>query len=437
MKSVIKLSEGLVRELEIEIPVEVVDAAFAEAYHKYCKEAKIPGFRPGKAPLSVIKSRFNEAIIDDVLNDLIKKSYPEAVKEQNLAVASMPTIPNFELKEGVPLKYTARLEVMPQIDVVNCDGLELPKIEIEINDSEVDSVVEYLRKKQSEVRLVDRPAAEADILTADLTKLEDLSNILQGNEFKANEIDLSSPMTVKEFRETLVGIKAGEERELTVNYPADYSDDRFAGKSLKYLCRVTEVKERILPEMTDSFAKQIGGVETLLELRLKIRDDLKKQKEADYDKAKRNDLMRQMLEKNLFDIPEAMISDYLDAVVKDHKKNYENYDEKQVREQYRPMAVNWIRWQLLINRLAELEKIEVSPIDTENWIKRFSENYRMETDKAKEVLSKSGRIQEIRDSILEDKIFDFLFQKVTIRPMTANQPEAETKNDKNNITEEL
>jgi trigger factor len=431
------LSEGLVREIEIEIPAEVVDAAFAETYHKYSKEAKIPGFRPGKAPLSVIKSRFNDAIRDDVLNDLIRQSYPAAVKEQNLAVASMPTIPTFELKEGLPLKYIARLEVMPVIDSVVCDGLELPKIEIEVKDSEVDSVVEYLQKKHSELRPVNRAATASDILIADLVKLEDPDNILKGDEFKGNEIDLASPMTVKEFRETLVGIKAGEERELTVNYPTDYSDDRFAGKSLKYICRVSEVKERILPEMTDAFAKQTGGVETVLELRLKIREDLKKQKESDYDKAKRNDLMRQILEKNMFLIPESMITDYLDAVVKDHKKNYENVEEKQVREQYRPMAVNWIRWQLLINRLAEMEKIEVSPIDTENWIKRFAENYRMEIDKAKEVLSKSGRIQEIRDSILEDKIFDFLFQKVTYRSMPASAPEAETKDEKNNITEEL
>jgi trigger factor len=418
LKSTIKASEGLIREIEIEVPTETVDATFAEIYHRYRKEAKIPGFRPGKAPLAMIKSRFRDAIYDDVLEELIRNSYPQAIKELELDVISRPTIPKYELEEGNPLKYIAKIEVMPVIEKIICDGFELPVIEVEVTDDDVKTVIEYLRKKHSEIRPVDRPASDTDVLEADLIKLEDPSNILKGNEFKGNEVDLSSPTTVKEFREALIGIKTGEDREVTVNYPSDYSDDHFAGKMLKYRCRVTAVKERILPPEDDAFAKQVGA-ETYLELRLKIREDLKKQKQSDQDKWKRSELTRQFLAKNPVTIPEVMLEDYLNRVVEDHKKNYKDSDEKKVREQYRPMGINWISWNLLMNRLAELEKIEVLPIDTENWIKRFAENYRMEIDKAREALAKSGRIQEIRESILEDKIFDFLFSKVTYKPMPA------------------
>ncbi|MCX6826616.1 MAG: trigger factor [candidate division Zixibacteria bacterium] len=429
MKTVIKSSEGLVREIEVELPIETVDAAFAEVYHKYCREANIPGFRPGKAPLSVIKARFREAIYDDVLEALIRKSYPEAIKEHKLDVISHPSIPKCELQEGTALKYTAKIEVMPHIENIAFDGLELPETQIEVTDTEVNSVFEYLRKKNSEVRPVDRPAIADDILTADLIKLEDSSEVLKGNEFKNNEIELSSPLTVKEFKEALLGIKAGEERETAVTYPSDYSDDRLAGKTIKYLCRVSAVKERILPPENDSFAKQVGGVETMLELRLKIREDLKVQKETDRDKWRRSEITRQMLQKNPIDIPEAMVRNYLDSVVKDYEKNYPKFDEKEVREKYRPVAMNWIGWNLLATRLAELQKIEVLPIDTENWIKRFAENYRMETDKAKEALGKSGRIQEIRETILEEKVFDFLFSKVTYKPVKADKPEEASAED--------
>ncbi len=430
MKSVIKSSNGLVRELEIEIPAETVDAAFAETYQKYRREAKIPGFRPGKTPLNVIRSRFGDAIRDDVLEELIKKSYPQAIKEQNLNVASYPNIPEYELNEGAALKYVARVEVMPEVEKVEYDGLNLPDEKIEISDIEVNSVIDYLKKKHAELRPVERAATADDILVMDLIKLDDPDKILKGDQFSDNEVDLSSSMTVKEFREGLAGLKAGDEKEVTVNYPPDYSDEHFAGKTLKYLCKIKGVKERVLPEENDALAKLVGGAETLLELRLKIREDLKKQRENDQDKWKRNEVVQQILEKNPVPIPEAMAQNYLDSVIEDYKKNYEKFDEKVIRERYHPVAVKALRWNFLSNRLAELEKIEVLPLDTENWIKRFADNYQMDIEKAKEVLGKSGRVKEIRDSILEDKIFDFLFSKVAYLPPEQWKREKEHPDEK-------
>ena len=416
MKSFIKHSDGLVREIEVEIPTEKVDATFAEYYHKYRKDVRVPGFRPGKAPLSIIKSKFSDAILEDVLDELIRSTFPQVIKDNSLDIASRPTFPNHELREGTPLKYTIRLEVMPKIDSVVFEGLQLPKEEIQVADSEVDDVVERLRKQNSQIERVDRPAKIADILKINMKKLEDPENVLKKDEFNDIEIDLSSGLTVKEFREGLAGAVAGDEREITINYPADYSDDRFAGKMLKYSCHVLSVNERILPEISDFFAKQMGKFETMLELRLRIREDIKIQKEANRLKWKKGDITHQILDKNPLIVPEGMIQNYMENLIEDFKKSYKDFDEKAIREQYRPTAVNAIKWHLLSNRLAELEKIEVLPTDTENWIKGFAEKYQMDIEKAREVLSKSGRTQEIRDSILEDKIFDFLLGKVIYLP---------------------
>jgi trigger factor len=427
LKSAIKHSEGLIREIEVEIPVETVEATFAEFYQKYRKELKIPGFRPGKAPLSVIKSKFSEAINEDVLDELIRSSFPKVIKELNLDVASRPTFPSHELNERSPLKYTALIEVMPVVEKVNYEGLELPIDEIKVLDPEVDAVIEHFRNQNAEIKIVDRPAGEKDILKLDLKKLEDPSNILKGEEFHDNEVDLASSLTVKEFREGLIGLKAGDEKEIAVNYPADYSDDRFAGKSLKYLCKVVSVSEKILPEISDSFAKMVTSIETMLELKLKIREDIKKQKEIEHNKWERNQISRQIVEKNQILVPEGMIQNYLDSMVEDYKKNYKLSDESVVREHYRPVAIEAIKWHLLSNRLAEQEKIEVLPTDTENWINGFAERYRMEIDKAKEILSKSGRIQEIRDTISEDKIFDFLLSKVAYIPFDKTEETVQAK----------
>jgi trigger factor len=428
LKSFIKRSEGLVREIEVEIPAETVDAAFAEYYHKYRKDANIPGFRPGKAPLAIIKSKYDKEIQEDVLEQLIRGSYTQAIRDNNIDLAAPPTFPSFELKEGAPLKYIIRLEVMPRIESVNYEGLKLPIDNIQAHDSEVDAVVEDLRQKAADIRTVNRPALATDIVKMDIKKLEDPDKILLQDEFPGAEIDLSSPITVKEFREEMVNSKPGDEKDIVINYPADYAVRRFAGKMVKHHCRILEIKEKILPEVNDDFARRVGNLATVDELRLKIREDIKRQKQIEHEKWKKNEIRHQVIDKNQIEVPEGMIENYLDNFMEDFKKHYRDFDKEKIRTYYRPLAIEAIRWHLLSARLAELEKIEVLPEDTEKWIEEFAERYRMEIDKAKAALSESGRIEEIKDSILEDKIFDFLISKATYVPAEQFQPPDEKEN---------
>jgi len=432
LKSTIKSSDGLVREIEIEIPAETVDAAFAEAYHKYRKEAKIKGFRPGKAPLTVIKGKFQAAIYEDVLQELVNKSYPDAVREHKLDIASHPKFPDLNLREGEPFVYTARVEIMPELNEVDFSGLTLPQDEIEVRDDEVDTVVEYLRKKHADVRPVERTAEKDDIVIVDLNKLEDPGNVLEGDSFAETEIDLGSGYTVKEFRDAIIGSKAGDEREITVEYPDDYSDERFAGKHVKYSAKIKEVKHRVLPPADDAFAKKTGEVETMLEMRLKIHNDLKLQKERDRRQFNRDEIRRQLNEKNEIPIPDAMVKNYLDSLVEEFKQKNQPFEEDKVAEQYGPMAVSSLRWNMLMHQLAKSEKIEVLPSDTENWIKAFAEGYQMKFDEARDMLAKSGRIQEIRETILEDKVYDFLMAKVNYVPIEG----AGQQEEKKDVTEE-
>jgi len=453
LKSEIKSSNGLVREIEIEVPAETVDKAFAEQYRKYQKEAKIKGFRPGKVPKNIIKTKFYDLIKSDVLQDLVGKSYPEAVREHDLKVASPPDFPGIDIQEGSDFKYTAKIEVMPEIEKVDYSGIVLSKEEIDVRDTEVDAVVDHLRRKSAEFRTVDREASKEDTVVLDLVVVDDPDKSVEAGDFENIELDLSSEMTVKEFPEVLVGIKAGEEREVPVSYPEDFSNKTLAGKSIKYLCKVKEVKEKVLPEINDAFAKANGNSETVLEMRLKIRDDLKKQKEMEHKQWEKQEVRRQIVEKNNIDVPDAMVVKYLESVMEDMKRRNEPFDPKLVLEQYRPMAEESIKWNLLMERLSELEKIEVLPSDTENWIKGFAENYKMEADKAKQMLAQTGKLQEVRDTILEEKVLELILTKAEyVKPIsdvqitadsekTADDKEKEKRDDvresDNNITEEL
>ncbi len=416
MKSEIKKSEGLVREMEIEVDVEKVTAAFNKVYDKYLKEANIPGFRPGKAPLNIIKTKFSEAAREDVLLELVEESYQQALKEQNLRAATYPTFPEINLQENQSLRYTARFEVFPEVNNINYDGLTLPKNEFQVQDPEVDVIVNFLRRKHSTLSRVEREILDGDVIIADLTKAEDNAGVLKENEFADTEIDLGSSIIVKEFRDILPGHKVGDQVDVAVTYPEDYGNNSLAGKAIKYGCKIKEVKERILPETNDDFARLVGETQTYLELRLKIREDLKKQKNMDHEKWERNEIQRQFIINNNFPVPEGMISEYLERMYEERSKEAQPMDKEAFLGSYRAIAENGLRWTLLTNKIARDEKIEVLPEDTENWIKGFAGNYNLSMEQAKKILSESGRIQEIRESIMDEKMMDFLHKKVSFVP---------------------
>lgn len=431
MKSEIKKSEGLVREIAVEIDADRVKKEFDTVFEQYRKKAKMKGFRPGKAPMNVVKQKFAEAAKEDVLEKLVEETYPKALQENEIKPATPPSFPEIEIEEGQPLKYTARLEVYPELKEINYEGLKLPEYKIEIRDPEVDTIVEYLRKKHSSLRKVEREVKADDVVKADLTKIEDEDKILDEDEYKDMEIDLGSDVIVKDFKDVLPGHNVGDEVEVPVNYPKEYGNQALAGKSIKYKAKINEVNERVLPETDDNFAKQVGETETYLELRLKIRDDLKKQKEMDQEKHQRNEVQRQFIENNQIEIPDGMVKNYLERTYEQQKQQNPDLERDVFMNSYRHIAENGLRWTLLTTKISEDEKIEVSTEDTEKWIKSFADNYNMTMDKAKEALSKSGRIQEIRDSIIDEKIMDHIMKKVTYIP----EEELESREEKNTTEE--
>lgn len=414
MKVEVKELSGLKREVKVELPPEVVESELAKKFEEVRKEAKFDGFRPGKAPMERIKAEYGQAVRAAVQEDLIRNSYPDVVRQQELRVASYPTVTAADYVDGGGFGYTAEVEVYPQIDKVAYDGMELVVNEVEVADKDVDEFIEGLRRRLSELRPVTRPAGPADVVVADLKKLLDPSLVLAADKFEDQEVDLGNPVTVKEFKEKLAGASVGDEVEIEVNYPEDYPDSTFAGVQVKYLCTVKEIKERILPEFNDAFAKQTGQAETALELRMQIRKEIEANLVQEQNRFKRSQVIRQLSEKNEVPIPEGLVDEYLNNVVEDFKKRYEDTDEAEVRKSYRDVGVKTIRWNLLFNHLAHQEKIEVLPVDIDERIRRFADNYKMSVEKAKEALNQSGSIAEIRDSILEEKVLDFLVDKAKV-----------------------
>ena len=414
MKVELKELEGLKRELTIAIEAEQVNQQMETLFKDVQKKASLKGFRPGKAPMNVIKQTYGDSVKADAIDELIKTSYPQAIDEKALNVASQPTITNLDFNEDGSFHYTAEVEVLPSIEKIDYEGLELVEPKVEVEDKEVDEFMEHLRQRYAEFRTLSRPAGDTDTVVLDLEKVADETNALPESKFENSQVDLSNPNTIKEFKEHLPGMSAGEEKDIQVVYADDYPDEKFAGAKITYKTKVKEVKERILPEINDAFAKQTKQAETALELRMKIRSEIQHQKEDSLKRAKRQQIIGQMCTRNAIDVPSGMLDRYLDGVVEDIKKEGKSFDEAEVRKHYRPIGVDSIRWHLLTHRLAELENIRVEGSDLEAFVKRFADGYEMTSEEAKKVLTQSGRLNDIRESILEDKVLDFLTAKAKV-----------------------
>ena len=416
MKAEIKQVEDLIRELSVEVPAETVSAKMEEMFRDVRREANLKGFRKGKAPMDMIRRIYGDQVKLDAAEEIIKSTYTDVVRENTLKVASYPQVTDLKYEDDGRLTYTATVEVFPEIEKVTFDDLKLVADDVEVKDEEVDDVVEMLRKRHSDVREVEREAKEEDTIALDIEVLSDPGKVLDTDRFENTEVDLSNKMTVKEFKEAIPGMKAGDSKEIEVAYADDYPDQVFAGSTLKYKATVKAVKERILPPVNDAFAKTVGQGETALELRMKIREQITQQKNDERNRGFKNQVIQQVCEKNEVPIPKAMVNEYLDNVVKNFKNQYgdKDVDEAEIKKNYEPVGIVNIRWNMLMHQLANQEKIEVLPSDTENLINRFAENYQTTPEKAKEALQQSGNIADLKESILEDKVIDFLVNKATI-----------------------
>lgn len=416
MKVEVTELEGLYRQLAVEIPQNRFQEEMDKELEQLRRKVTLKGFRKGKAPMNMIKSNYGESVKSDVIDKLIKTTYPEAISSQTLKVASPPQVTDLKIEDDGSFSYKAKVEVFPDIKKVVFDGIKLTTTDTEASDAEVDEFIETLRDRRAEMRDVDRAATASDVVVLDMTKIKDPKLAVKQTDFPETTVDLSNGMTLKEFKEQIPGMKVGEEKDIEVKYAADYSDSRLAGTEITYRAKLKAVKEKILPEVDDAFAKVAAEAETVLELRLKIREEIKRQKEEGLNRSFKSQIIAQMNEKNPVPVPESMIENYIQSVIEDLTSQKAEFKEEEIRKMYSVMGEQTIRWQILYHQLAEQEKIEVLPSDTEKVIGRMAQQYKITGEQAKEATLRSGRADDIRESLLEEKVLDLISGRAKKKP---------------------
>lgn len=429
-KSKVTLTEGKdwKRTLEIEIPKETVDGEFETTYKKYQTLAKIPGFRKGKAPMHMVKLRYQDKIKSEVLETLVPKAYEDAVKEAKLSPICLPVIKDIQFEEEVPLKFKAEFEIQPEVEAKDYLGLELVRRLKEMSDKDVETSLNYLREDFAELHPVEREAKLHDSLIVDIAKTQD------GKEDKVEnqQILLDPHNMIKDFQQALVGAKAGELKEFEVDYKPDFHNKKLAGKKVKYRINVREVKEKISPQANDDFAKTVGEYKNLEELKSKIKEGLIQRDMKDADTELKTDLINQVIRRNPFEVPDTLFNYYLDSIIEDLKKRYQKVDEKKVREEYKDIALAQIRWDFLFHRIAEKEKIQVTKEEMETWCENNAKAMRVTVEEAIKSLENPSFSKRIKEDLLEKKTIDFLLKSAKIKeePYVPPEPKKENSEDK-------
>ena len=406
------------RTLEVEVPATVVEDRIKSAYTNYSKTLNLPGFRKGKIPINIVKSRFGKVIEQEVLNDLIPESYDQAWKTSGIEPISQPVIDDVVYAEGEPLRFKASLEIKPDIPIQNYVGLRATRPVIPVQESDVQEQLKAIRERSAEDRGAERPAQLGDLIVADLQELDTSGLPILGHKYEDRTFLIGGERSFShDFDNQMVGASRGEDRRVRFTYNRDLSDSDLAGKEAAYAVKVKDVRERILPALDDEFAKD-HGAENLKDLESRIRDYLKIQ--ADYVVRRRleSSLLSALIHENTFDPPETMVENALSAMFEDYKKEHEGHDhpidETHFREQSRDVAVYQVRTHLLLEAVAKKETVTITDEEVDERIRRTAEANRQSFESLKRALERRDALDRIRQDIVNDKTLQLLIDRAQI-----------------------
>ena len=414
LKVAVTQGQSWTRFLEIEVPENEVTSEFESTYNEYRKKAKIPGFRPGKAPIGIVKQRYADNVKVDVMENIVPKAYEQALEHESLIPLGPPKLSNVDFDEGKPLKFKAEIEIRPQLTLSKYTGFRVEKKIDQIGDKEIDESLQYLRERMAEFFPVQRASENGDMMIVDLLKKHDKLGRLKEEKLENVEIELGNKGILEEFQRGLMGLKIGEMKDISVKYPDNYYDKNLAGDQILYMAVVKEIKKKSLPELNDEFAGKVSDSKTVADLRVKVKEGLEHEAQDNATRRLRNEIIKRVIDTNQFDVPISLLDSYLDNVIEDFKKKGESFDETEVRTRYRPLGENSIRWSYLYYEISKAENIKVEAEDRKKWVENFAKMYNMTPEAARQALGKSQRIQDIDDSILEEKVLQFIIDKSEI-----------------------
>jgi trigger factor len=413
------------RELELEIPAENVQKAAEKVARDLARVARVPGFRPGKAPVTLIRRRFADDIQGEVVQSLVPEYLEKALDEKKLIPVTRPEVDKVEFKEGQPLRFRAVFEVLPEFELGEYKNLEVQVDGIEIGDAQVAKTLEEMRERAATFAPVEGRAAK----DGDFVLMKLAGTPVGGDPVQADNIlcHLGAEETLESFTENLRGAQPGETKKFQSKYPEDYPDPKLAGKTYDYSVEVQGIKEKKLPELNDEFAKdtagETGGFTTLAEMRKKILENLEAAKGQRQQAQAREKILELLVKRHDFPVPEALVENQMDTRLERVVRSLAaqgvdpravNVDWVSLRRRQHDPAVDDVKAELLLDRIATAENIEAIDEDVEKEIATLAERSGESATALRARLTKQGALDRMKSKLRSDKTIEWLYRTARI-----------------------
>jgi trigger factor len=412
-----KSPTNLKRVLEFEVPRARVEQEIRGIIAGIRKEVSLPGFRKGKVPLDVVMARFGDSARKEAIEKLIPEAYRKALDKESLQPVLPAEISDMEYGREGPLRFRMEIEIFPSVKTGNYKGVKVKKEYKSPEDADVDREVEALRDRFAGFEESDRPAEAGDTVIGDYWRLGAEGRPVKGSKVSGYPFDLTAPGLLKEFKEALAGIRIGEKKTVQVVYPEDYPQEEMRGRAVSFLVDVKRIGRRRLPEVDEKFAKMLG-VESVEVLRQKVREGLDNTRQQEADTKARRDILNSVIEDSDFEVPEGLVQMGLDSMMKSYEDEEGDAGARekleQARERLRPLAVNLVKEQFIVDDIAEREGITVGDAEIEEIIQAVAQRSGLSVEETRRKAAESDEMSRWRRNVLKNKVLDFLFDNAKI-----------------------
>jgi trigger factor len=409
------------KTVRVEIPTDIVTGEIDRIAKDYAKKAKIPGFRPGKAPARVIKQRFKEQILHDVLQDLVPRAVDDALRERGVEAVDTPDVRDVTIEEGQPLTFTASFDTLPAFEPGDLSTIALRRTKVAIDDAAVDGALQRLRDRAARFEAVEgRGVDHGDTVTLDLTRRDPNA---AAEAHKDVAVELGAKANPPGFDEQLLGLEVGATKDFTIHYPGDYPIGELANTDVSYTVAVKGLKRRVLPELDDEFAKDLGEFETLDGLRTRVREDLEHEARHAADRELRGELMKSLATRLPFEVPESLVLREMDRRVEDFARRLmdQRIDPRQAgvdwqafRDSQREVARESIAAALVLDEITRREQLSVSDEELDREVDRYAERTGRTPAAVRAALEKEGGLSRVAAGLRREKSIDFVMSRATI-----------------------
>lgn len=440
MKTSLENINAVKQKLSIVIDAEEVDKKFNNAYRQIGKKAKIPGFRPGKAPRKILERQFGEQVAEDVSRDLINETFPQAIEKVDGQPLGMPMLEKELIKQGKNFVYSAIFEIRPHFEINDYLNIEIEKEKCKVTAKNVDNQLYEIRKAHGKASPVedDRPIKNGDMVTLDYTGFHDQSPLeeIHSTDFVVN---VGSNRFHSKFEKALIGCKVGEKPEITIDFEDGYVDSRLSGKTVTFKVTINDLKELTLPDLNDEFAKSLGSqYRDLKTLKKEIKASITTQEEKRTDREAKQRLMDHLSETVQFELPPRLVESELQYHIESVKQNLSRtgadlekmgLTEDKLKADFKPVSEKRVKEILILSKIAELEKISVSEADVTEGYKELALSTGQDPESLKKYYEAKNLTDSLREKLLQEKTLNYLFEHANILEV-GKVSQAESKNKK-------